>query len=61
VFVSVRPAEGSFFFLLAGPDGGRLPDGLHLLVGLRLHLEGTLERRGDLLVFCVDPASARVV
>ena len=61
VLVTARPAEGSSFFLLAGPDGGRLPEALLRLVGLRLRLEGTLERRGDLLVFCVDPASARVL
>ncbi len=61
VLVSVQPAEGSSFFLLAGPDGGRLPDGLLRLTGLRVRLEGALERRGDLLVLRVDPASARVL
>jgi hypothetical protein len=61
VFVTVRPAEGSSFFLLAGPDGGPLPAALQRLAGLRVRLEGALERRGDLLVFAVDPASARVL
>ena len=61
VLVTVRPAEGSAFFLLAGPDGGKLPDALLPLVGLRLRLEGALERRGDLLVFRVDPASVEVL
>jgi hypothetical protein len=61
VFVTVQPAEGSSFFLLAGPDGGPMPAGLQRLVGLRVRLEGALERRGDLLVFSADPASARVL
>jgi len=62
VLVTVQPALGRSFFLLAGPDGGPpMPDGLHLLVGLRLHLEGMLERRGVLLVFRVDPARTKVL
>jgi hypothetical protein len=61
VLVTVQPAEGSSFFLLAGPDGGKLPDALLRLTGLRVRLEGALERRGDMLVLRVDPASARVL
>jgi hypothetical protein len=61
VLVTVQPAEGASFFLLAGPDGGPLPPSLLRLVGLRLRLQGALERRGDLLVFRVDPASAQVL
>jgi hypothetical protein len=61
VLVSVQPAEGSAFFLLAGPDGGKVPEALLRLVGLRLRLEGMLERRGDLLVFHADPATAKVL
>lgn len=61
VFVSVQPAEGTSFFLLADADGGPMPAALRLLVGLRLRLEGALERRGDLLVFRVDPARAQVL
>jgi hypothetical protein len=61
VFVSVQPAEGSSFFLLAGPDGGPLPEAVRRLVGLRLRLEGALERRGDLLVLRVDPARTQVL
>lgn len=61
VLVSVQPAEGASFFLLAGPDGGALPEPVLRLVGLRVQLDGTLERRGDLLVFAVDPASATVL
>lgn len=61
VLVSEQPAAGSSFFLLAGPDGGRLPPELLKLTGLRLRLDGDLERRGDLLVFRADPASVQVL
>jgi hypothetical protein len=61
VLVGVRPAEGSSFFLLADADGGPMPPALRRLVGLRIRLDGALERRGDLLVFRVDPTSARVM
>jgi hypothetical protein len=60
VFVAVQPAEGSSFFLLAGADGGPMPAVLRKLVGLRIRLDGALERRGDIMVFRVDPASAEV-
>jgi hypothetical protein len=60
VFVSVQPAEGASFFLLADADGGPMPAALRRLVGLRIRLEGALERRGDLLVFRVDPARTQV-
>ncbi len=59
VFVTTRPVEGSGFLLLGGPDGGPMPQALLDQVGLRVTLEGRLERRGGLLVFLADPASAR--
>jgi hypothetical protein len=34
-----------------------MPAELRRLVALRVQMEGTLERRGDLLVLRVDPAS----
>lgn len=61
VLVSVQPVDGRSFFLLAGPDGGPVPAALLRLVGLRLRLEGALERRGDLPVFRVDPARTKVM
>lgn len=61
VFVSVQPAAGANFFLLAGPDGGPMPPALRRLVGLRIRLDGALERRGDLIVLRADPASAEVL
>ena len=61
LLVSVQPAAGSSFFLLAGADGGPIPQSLRRLTGVRLRLDGELERRGDLLVFRVDPASAEIL
>ena len=55
VFVAVRPVAGGSFLLLAGPDGGPMPAALRERTALRLVLEGTLERRGDLLVLRADP------
>ncbi len=60
VFVSTGPVEGSSFFLLAGPGGTAMPDALRRLVAVRVRLDGEVERRGDLLVFHADPASATV-
>lgn len=58
VFVSTAPVAGHGFLLLAGPDGGPMPAALRDRIGLRIVLEGRVERMGDMLVFRADPASA---
>ena len=58
VLVTTGPVEGSSFLLLAGPDGGPLPDPLLRLAGLRIRLDGAIERRADLLVLRADAAGA---
>jgi hypothetical protein len=60
VFVAASPVAGTSFLLLAGPDGRALPD-LRRLAALPVVLEGEIERRGDLLIFKVDLAAARVL
>jgi hypothetical protein len=60
VFVSTAPVAGTSFMLLGNAAGGPLPDKLYDLVALRVQLEGDLERWGDLLVFKVDLARAKV-
>ena len=60
VFVTAGPVEGSGFLLLAGADGGPIPASLRALTALRVVIDGTLERRGDLLVFRADPDGARL-
>jgi hypothetical protein len=61
VFVSSQPVEGSEFLMLAGPDGGPLPNWLYDRTAVFLTIEGDIERRGDLLIFRVDPASLELL
>jgi hypothetical protein len=58
VFVTTAPVAGHGFLLLAGPDGGPMPPALRDRIGLRVRLDGMVERQGDILVFRADPASA---
>ena len=60
VFVTAGPVAGAGFLLLAGADGGPIPAELRALTALRVEINGTLERRGDLLVFRADPDGARL-
>jgi hypothetical protein len=60
VFVSTAPVEGATFFLLADKNGGPAPDAIYDYVGLRIEIEGELKRLDDLLVFEIDPATAKV-
>ena len=57
VFVTAAPVLGQSFLLIGGADGGPLPESLRRFIGLRVSLEGVLERRGGLLVFLAEPAS----
>jgi hypothetical protein len=59
--VSSQPVEGSQYLLLADADGGPLPDWLYDRTAIFLSIEGDIERRGDLLIFRVDPASIEVL
>lgn len=61
IFISSQPVEGSDHMLIAGPDGGPMPDSLYDHVAAFVTLEGDLERRGDLLILRVDPASLELV
>lgn len=59
VLVMALPVEGRTVALLADADGGPMPDALFNLTAVPVELEGTLERRDDLLIFRVDRGSAR--
>lgn len=61
VFVSTQPVEGREFMLITGPDGTRLPASAYHFIGQFISLEGELERRGDMLVLRMDPATLAVV
>ncbi|OEC93404.1 hypothetical protein A9Z06_09570 [Rhizobium sp. YK2] len=54
VFVSTAPVEGHIYFLLSSGNGGPMPEGLLDKTGIPVVLEGTIERRDDLLIFKVD-------
>ena len=54
VFVSSKPVEGSEFLLVAGKEGGPMPQTVYDKVGQFVELEGELERRGDILILKVD-------
>lgn len=57
VFVSTDPVEGQSFFLLADLEGGPVTEEILDHVALLVQVEGLIERRGDLLVFRIDPAT----
>lgn len=59
VLVTTAPVAGSTVLLLADADGGQPSESLRALAGVRLQLDGAVERRGNLLVFLADPASIR--
>lgn len=61
VFVSTQPVEGSEFLLIGGPGGGELPKAAYDRIGQFISIEGEIERRGDLLVFEIDPATMELV
>lgn len=57
VFVSTAPIEGRGFFLMANGDGGPLPARFLDYTAVPIELEGTIERRDDLMILRVDPSS----
>ena len=61
VFVSTGPVEGQSFFLMAGPDGGPVTAAILDSTAVLVEVEGEIERRGQLLVFKIDPATLEVL
>ena len=61
VFVTTAPVEGDDFLLIGGPEGGPITDLLLDYTALMISAEGRIERRGDLLVFLVDPETIEVL
>lgn len=61
VFVSTQPVDGSEFLLVTGPDGSALPPAAYDHIAQYVSLEGEVERRGDLLVLRMDPATLQVL
>lgn len=61
VFVSTQAVDGSEFLLITGPDGNALPKSAYDNVGQFISVDGEVERRGDLLVFRMDPDTLEVL
>lgn len=61
LFVATDEIEGTPFFLMADADGGPLPDSVLDHTAELVEIEGDVERRGDMLVFRIDPDSIRAV
>ena len=57
VFVSTAPVAGRNFLLLGDLAGNPLPASLMRNVAQLIRIDGAVERRGDLLVFKIDPAT----
>ena len=54
VLIATGTIEGSAFFCSATAPAAPLPERVHDLVALPVTLEGTVERRGDLLILRTD-------
>ena len=59
VLVMELPVEGANVVLLAAQDGGPMPPALFDLTAIPVQMEGSLERRDDLLIFRIDTGSVR--
>jgi len=60
VFVATAPVEGTEFMMMADPAGGPVGRAMYDYIGLRVRLDGEVERRGDVLFFKPDLRSVRV-
>jgi len=60
VFVSTGPVDGAEFFLMADAGGGPVTGAVLDHVATLVEIEGTVERRGGLAVFRIDPDTIRL-
>lgn len=61
IFVAAQAVGGSVYMVAADADGGKPPEAARALIGVPVALEGSLERRGTLLIFRVDFDRARLL
>ena len=61
VFVTRQADGGEQVFMLTGPDGEDITDAVLPFVAVNVALTGTVEQRGDLMVFQIDPATIEVL
>ena len=60
VFVATDRVDGAAFFLLGNSAGGPVGPAVLDHTAVLVEAEGRVERRGDLHVFLIDPASVRL-
>jgi hypothetical protein len=61
VFVSSAPVDGNDFFVMGDSKGNPLPPEFLRHVSVFVSLEGTIERRGNIMVFKADLSSLKVL
>ncbi|MEL6450800.1 MAG: hypothetical protein AAFQ19_06035 [Pseudomonadota bacterium] len=61
IFVSSQPVLGEEFLLVTGPGGTRLPPAAYDYIAQYVTAEGEITKRGDLLVWEIDPDTIEVV
>jgi len=61
VLVMELPVAGTTVVLLAASDGGPMPQVLFDLTAVPVEMEGTLERRDDLVIFRIDLETVRAL
>lgn len=61
MFVVYRAEGPADVLLLAGPDGGAIPESMLDQISLYVSLEGEVVRRDDQMIFMVDPNSMKVL
>ena len=59
VFVSSQPVMGEQFLLITGPEGTRLPSEAYDWIAQYVTAAGNITRRGDLLVWEIEPETIR--
>ncbi len=60
IFVSSQPVLGTEFLLVTGPQGTRLPRDAYDYVAQFITAEGKITKRGDLLVWEIEPDTIRL-
>ncbi|MEL7125415.1 MAG: hypothetical protein AAGK30_04260 [Pseudomonadota bacterium] len=60
IFVSTQPVMGEEFLLVTGPGGTRLPRAAYDYVAQYITAAGNITRRGDMLVWEIEPDTIRL-
>ena len=61
MFVVYRAEGPPDVLLLAGPDGGPIPESMLDQISLYVSLEGEVMKRDNQLIFSIDPNSLKVL